>query len=65
MDNIVPPTLDVEVVELKPCNLSDVLRILKELEYTMLINPHPKAYFFIYRLQTCILVGFAPPMVNA
>ncbi len=30
-----------------------------------MIIPHPKAYFFIYRLQTCILVGFAPPMVNA
>jgi hypothetical protein len=62
---IIPPTLDAKVIELKPCNLSDVLHILKALEYALAIIPHPMAYYFIYQLQTCILVGFAPPMLNA
>jgi hypothetical protein len=62
---IIPPTLDAMIIELKPCNLSDVLHILKELEYALEIIPHPKAYYFIYQLQTCILVGFVPRMLNA
>jgi hypothetical protein len=62
---IVPPTFDVEVVGLKPCNLNDILHILKELKYTLLIIPHLERYYFIYHLQTCLLVGFVPPMLNA
>jgi len=29
------------------------------------IIPHLKGYYFIYHLQTCLLVGFVPPMLNA
>jgi hypothetical protein len=62
---IVPPTLNAKVVELKPCSLNDVLHILKVLEYALPIILHLEVYYFIYWLQTCILVGFAPPMLNA
>jgi hypothetical protein len=61
----IPLTFDVEVVGMKPCSLNDILHILKELEYTLLIIPHPEEYYFIYRLHTCFLVGFIPPMFNA
>jgi hypothetical protein len=50
---------------MKLCSLNDVLHILKELQYTLLIILHPKEYYFIYHLQTCFLVGFVPPMLNA
>jgi hypothetical protein len=46
----VPPTFDAKVVGMKPCSLSDILHILKELEYTLPIIPHPKEYYFIYCL---------------
>jgi hypothetical protein len=62
---IILPTFDVEVVGLKPCSLSDILHILKELEYTLSIIPHLERYHFIYHLQICLLVGFVPPMLNA
>ncbi len=62
---IVPHTLDAKLIEFKPCNLSDVLHILKELDYALAIIPHLEAYYFIYQLQTCILVRFVPPMLNA
>jgi hypothetical protein len=62
---IIPCTLDAKVVKFKPCNLKDVLHILKELEYAQPIIPPPEAYYFLYRFQTCVLVGFAPPMLNA
>ncbi len=63
--NIVPSTFDAKIVGMKLCSLNDVLHILKELEYTLLIIPHPKEYYFIYHLKTCFSVGFAPPMLNA
>jgi len=47
---IVPPTSNVEVVGMKLCNLSNVLHILKELEYTLSIIPHLKEYYFIYHM---------------
>jgi len=52
-------------VGMKPCNLNDILHILKKLEYTLPITPHPKEYYFIYRMQTCFSIRFAPPMLNA
>jgi hypothetical protein len=58
-------TFDAEVVGMKTRNLGDVLHILKDLEYTLPIIHRPKEYYFIYRLQTCFLVGFAPPILNA
>lgn len=61
----IPPTSDVEVVGLKPYNLSDILHILKELEYNLPFIPQPKGYYFIYCLYTCLSIGFAPPMLNA
>jgi hypothetical protein len=39
---IVPPTFDAKVVGMKPYSWNDVLHILKELEYTLLIILHPK-----------------------
>jgi len=56
---------NANIVGLKPCSLSNVLHILKELEYISLIIPHLEAYYFIYHLQTCISVRFSPPMFNA
>jgi hypothetical protein len=61
----IPSTSDAEVVGLKPYSLNDILHILKELEYTLLIILHPKGYYFIYCLHTCLLIGFVPPMFNA
>jgi hypothetical protein len=49
---------------MKPCSLNDILHILKELEYILPIILHLEEYYFIYHLQTCFLVGFAPPMFN-
>jgi hypothetical protein len=46
----IPPTFDAKVVGKKSCNLNDILHILKELEYTLLIIPHSIEYYFIYRL---------------
>jgi hypothetical protein len=40
----------IDIWWMKPCNLSDVLHILKQLEYTLLIIPHLEEYYFIYRL---------------
>jgi hypothetical protein len=54
-----------KIVGLRPCSLNNVLHILKVFEYTLLIIPHLEAYYFIYHLQTCILVRFFPPMFNA
>jgi hypothetical protein len=48
---IILPTSDAEVVALQPYSLNDILHILKELEYTLLIIPHLKGYYFIYHLQ--------------
>jgi hypothetical protein len=59
------PTSDAKVVRLKPCSLSDILHILKELEYTLLIIPHLEGYYFIYHLQTCLSIGFVAPVFNA
>jgi hypothetical protein len=56
--------MNAKIVGLKPCSLNNVLHILKESEYTLLIIPHLEAYYVSYHLQTCILVGFAPPMLN-
>lgn len=53
------------IVGLKPCSLNDMLHILKELEYTLLIIPHLEGYYFIYHLQTCLSIGFVAPMFNA
>ncbi len=53
---IVLPTCDAKIVGLKPCNLSDILHILTKLEYTLLIIPHPKGYYFIHHLQTCLSI---------
>jgi hypothetical protein len=39
---IIPPTFDVEVVGMKLCSLSDILHILKELEYSLPIILHSK-----------------------
>jgi hypothetical protein len=61
----IPPTFDVEVVWMKLCSLSDILHIFKELECSLLIILHSEKYYFIYCLQTCFLVGFAPPIFNA
>jgi hypothetical protein len=60
----IPPPFDAEVGGMKPCSLSDILHILNELD-TLPIIRHLKEYYFIYRLQTCLLIGFAPPMFNA
>jgi hypothetical protein len=38
----IPPTFDTEVVGMKSCSLSDILHILKELEYTLPIISHSK-----------------------
>jgi hypothetical protein len=46
----VPPTFDAKVMGMKPCSISDVLHILKELEYTLLIIPPSEEYYFIYRI---------------
>jgi len=62
---IVPPTSNVKVVRLKPCNFNDILHIVKKLEYNLSIIPHLEGYYFIYCLQTCLSVGFAPPKLNA
>jgi hypothetical protein len=35
---------------MKPCNLSDTLYILKDLEYTLPIISHLEEYHFIYRM---------------
>jgi hypothetical protein len=59
----IPPTLNAKIVG-KPYSLSNVLHILKE-KYTLLIILHLEACYFIYHLQTCISVRFAPPMLNA
>jgi hypothetical protein len=59
------PTSDAKVVGLKPHSLNDILHILKEFEYTLLIIPHLEGYYFIYHLQTCLLIGFVAPMFNA
>jgi hypothetical protein len=56
---------DVKVVGLKPCSLNDILHILKELEYTLSIIPHPKRHYFIFHLQTYLSIRFAPLMLNA
>jgi hypothetical protein len=61
----IPPTFNVEVVGLKSCNLSDILHILKELEYTLPIIPHLERYYFFYRLHTCFSIRFLPPRFNA
>ncbi len=61
----IPPKSNVEVVGLKSCNLNDILHILKALEYTLPIIPHPERYYFIYRLHTCLSIRFVPPMFNA
>jgi hypothetical protein len=62
---IVPYALDAKVARLLPYSLNDVLHILQELEYALPIIPHLEAYYFIYWLQTCVLVGFVPLMLNA
>jgi hypothetical protein len=41
---IIPPTLNVKDVRLKPRGLNDVLHILKALEYAVLIIPHLEVY---------------------
>ncbi len=61
----IPPTSDAEVMEMKQCNLNDTLHILKEIKYTLPIISHLEEYYFIYCLQTCFLIGFIPPMLNA
>jgi hypothetical protein len=49
----------------KPCMcLNDMLHILKELEHMVLMMPNLKAYYLIYRLQSCLAIGFAPPMLS-
>jgi hypothetical protein len=44
----VPLPYDVEVVGLKPCIISDILQILKELEYLPPLISNPKAYYIFY-----------------
>jgi len=52
-------------IVMKLCNLSDILHILKELEYSLSIILHPDKYYFIYGLQTCFSIGFITPILNA
>jgi len=47
---IITSTFNAKVMGMKLCSLSDVLHIFKELEYTLMIIPHPKEYHFIYHL---------------
>ncbi len=61
---IVPLTYNAKVVRMKPCSLSEILHILKDLEYTLPSISHPEEYYFIYHLQTCFSIRFAPPMLN-
>ncbi len=44
----VPLPYGVEVVGLKPCIISDILHILKELEYLPPLISNPKAYYIFY-----------------
>jgi hypothetical protein len=40
--------LDVELLGMKPCSLSEMLHIVKELEYMVAWFPNLKTYYLIY-----------------
>jgi hypothetical protein len=61
----IPLIVDAKVMGMKLCSLSYILHMLKELEYTLSIILHSEEYYGIYHLQTCLSVGFTPPMFNA
>jgi hypothetical protein len=55
----------VEEKGLKWASMSDILHILVELEYMMPPIFNFESYYAIFRLQTCIKVRIAPPMIRA
>jgi len=58
---LIPP--NARVMRFKPCIcVNDMLHILKELEHMVLMMANLKAYYLIYRLQSYLAIGFAPPM---
>jgi hypothetical protein len=60
---VLVPSL-VEDVGVKLASLSNFLHILMEIESMVLVFPNPKSYYVVFRLQTCIEVGVAPPMIG-
>jgi hypothetical protein len=49
---------------MKPCSLSEMLHIVKELEYMVAWFPNLKTYYLIYWLQNYLIIGFVPPMLG-
>jgi hypothetical protein len=59
----VPIPLDVELLGMKPCSFSEMLHIVKELEYMVAWFPNLKMYCLIYWLQNYLIIRFVPPML--
>jgi hypothetical protein len=54
----------LETKGLKAISLSDVLHILMEVEYMVPTFPNLESYYTIFMLQTCIMLGVTPPMID-
>ncbi len=56
--------LDVELLGMKPCSFSEMLHIVKDLEYMAAWFPNLKMHYQIYWLQNYLIIGFVPPMLG-
>ncbi len=57
------PTL-VEQTTIKPCSHVDIIHMLMEMEYLYPLLPNLEAYYLLHRLQICLKVRVAPPMLG-
>jgi hypothetical protein len=60
---LIPPNARVMRLKSFMC-VDDMLHILKELEHMVLMMPNLKAHYLIYRLQSYLVIRFAPPMLS-
>jgi hypothetical protein len=54
----------VEQVGFKVVSINDMLHIIMELKYMLLLLLNPEIYYTLFKLQMCLQMGVTPPMIG-
>jgi hypothetical protein len=54
-----------KIAGVRPYMKNDMLHMMLEMEYIMLVIPTHEMYYLVHRFQICLRVGVAPPMSGA
>jgi hypothetical protein len=57
------PTL-AKRTSIRPYTKNDMLHMILEMEYIMLVNPTPEMYYLVHYFKICLGIGITPPMLR-